>query len=97
MERVIQFFQYISAILSLFTDSRPINDMFDTRLKDLSKANNWFKSWENENSCGDKLNKMYKDLFTVKTREDLDYMYHGFMSFYRFCAYEIKTEVVPCQ
>jgi len=86
MESVLQFLQYTSILASLFTDSRPIKEMSDSRLKSLSECFNWEKQ-----QISDK-NKRYK---LMETREDLDFIYYGFMSLVEMCINEIKTEVVP--
>lgn len=95
MESVLQFLQYTSILVSLFTDSRPIKEMSDSRLKLLSECFNWFKAWEKQQISDDDKNKRYKSLMTMETREDLDFMYYGFMSLVEMCINEIKTEVVP--
>ncbi|KAJ8310272.1 hypothetical protein KUTeg_012137 [Tegillarca granosa] len=40
-------------------------------------------------------NKRYKSLLTMETREDLDYMYFGFMSIVDLCTNELNIELVP--
>lgn len=48
MVSVLEFLKYTSALVSFFTDSRPIKDMCDPRLKLLSEIYNFFKAWESE-------------------------------------------------
>lgn len=95
MVGVLQFLTHTSILVALFTDSRPIKDTNDDRLKSFSVAYNWFKAWEKEHACDQDVNKRYKTLLTMETREDLDFMFHGFMSLVEMCLKEIKTEVVP--
>lgn len=95
MVGVLQFLTHTSILVALFTDSRPIKDTNDDRLKSFSVAYNWFNAWEKEHACDQDVNKRYKTLLTMETREDLDFMFHGFMSLVEMCLKEIKTEVVP--
>lgn len=53
MVSVLEFLKYTSALVSFFTDSRPIKDMCDPRLKLLSEIYNFFKAWESEHLQGD--------------------------------------------
>jgi hypothetical protein len=43
----------------------------------------------------DFVGKRYKDLITMETREDLDFMFYGIMSLTEYAINEIHTEVVP--
>lgn len=43
---VLQCLKYTSFSVALFTDSRPIKDSNDVRLKSLSEFYNWLKAWE---------------------------------------------------
>ena len=91
----IHLLEQTKFLVSFFTDDRPIKDMGDERLRQLTQAYNWFKSWEKEVIQSDVANKRYKSLITLETREDLDFMYHGFTSVCKICIDEIGQEVVP--
>lgn len=91
MTSVLEFLKYTSAMVSLFTDSRPIKDMSDTRLKTFSEVYSFFKAWESEHDS----TKRDKCLMTLETREDLDFTYHGFMSLVSLAITKLKTEIVP--
>lgn len=93
MVSVLEFLKYTSILVSLFTDSRPIKDISDTRLKNFSEVYSFFKGWETEHS--DSGNKRDKCLMTMETREDMDFLYHGFMSLVHVAINELKTEIVP--
>ncbi|CAG2213956.1 unnamed protein product [Mytilus edulis] len=95
MVGVLEFLKYTSVLVALVTDSRPIKDSNDMRLKQLSENYNWFKAWENQHVCNQDLHKRYKALLTMETREEIDYMFHGFSSLVAMCINEIKIEVVP--
>ena len=93
MVAVLEFLKYTSVIVALFTDSRPIKATSDIRLKEFSECYNWFKAWEKQGADND-IHKRHKSLLTMETREDIAFLYHGFMSLIKICLYEIKTEVV---
>ena len=44
---VLEFLKHTSFLVKFISDSRPIKDMCDTRLKTLTETYNWFKSWGN--------------------------------------------------
>ena len=94
MASVLEFLKYTSAMVSIFTDSRPIKDMTDERLKMFSEVYSFFKAWEAEHVETD-IHKRDKCLMTMETREDLDFTYHGFMCLVKVCLTELKTEIVP--
>jgi hypothetical protein len=92
---VIQFLENTSFLVSFFNDDRPMKDMNDTRISKLKEAYNWFKAWEKQVCQNDTVGKRYKDLITMETREDLDFMFYGIMSLTEYAINEIHTEVVP--
>lgn len=92
---VLEFLKYTSFFVSFFTDSRPIKDRNDPRLNSLTESYNWFKSWEKQEISDNEPNKRYKSLLTMETREDLDYMYYGFISLVEICTNELNIELVP--
>ena len=95
MASVLQFLKYTSSIVSLFTDSRPIKDIHDARLKSFSEVYSFFKAWESEHLQSDEKNKRHKSLVTMETREDIDFTYYGFMSLVKKTLFELKIEIVP--
>ena len=92
---VIQFLENTSFLVSFFNDDRPMKDMNDTRISKLKEAYNWFKAWEKQVCQNDTVGKRYKDLITMETREDLDFMFYGIMSLTEYAINEIHIEVVP--
>ena len=48
MELEGEFLKNTSVLVALFTDPRPIKEINDLRMKNLSESFNWFKAWENQ-------------------------------------------------
>ncbi|CAG2207258.1 unnamed protein product [Mytilus edulis] len=98
MKGVLQFLQHTSFLVSFFKDFRPVKDINDERLRLFSEAYNWFKSWEKSNvGSTDDEHKRYKTLMTMETREDLDFLYLGFMSLTHIMITELKSELTPAR
>lgn len=93
MTGVLEFLKYTSVLVELFSDSRPIKDTSDVRLTNLSESYNWLKAWEKEHTCDQNIHKRYKTLLTMETREDINYMYYGFMSLVSICLNEFKIDL----
>jgi len=97
LSAVIQLLEHVSFLVSFFTDERPVKDLCDERMDKLTLCYNWFKSWEKQICQSETVSKRYKTLMTMETREDLDFMYYGFMSLTKMCIEEIHTEIVPAR
>ena len=91
----LNLLQHTSFLVSFFIDSRPVKDLTDERLRRLTSAYDWFKSWEKQVAKSDSISKRYNNLMTMETREDLDFMYHGFMSLTKLCVSKIGQSIVP--
>lgn len=66
----------------------------DQRLVLLQEAYDWFKAWENEGCDGVDAHKRHKSLLTMETREDLDYIFHGFMSLVDICIDKLQVDLI---
>ena len=95
LEAAIVLLEKTSFLADFFQDNRPIKDLTDARLKQFSDVYDWFKAWEKSDSGEEPTNKRHKGLLTMETREDIDFLYHGFMSLVEFSLTELKYCVVP--
>ena len=95
LEAAIVLLEKTSFLADFFQDNRPIKDLTDARLKKFSDVYDWFKTWEKSESREESTNKRHKGLLTLETREDIDFLYHGFMSLVEFSVTELKYCVVP--
>lgn len=85
LSQAIEFLRRTSFLVSFFMDTRPIKINNDQRLVLLQEAYDWFEAWENEGCDVVDAHKRHKSLLTMQTREDLDYLFHGFMSLVDIC------------
>lgn len=58
-------------------------------------AYDWFKAWENEGCDGVNAHKRHTSLLTMETREDLDDLFHGFMSLVDICIDKLQVDLIP--
>ena len=92
---VIEFLKQTSFLVRFFRDTRPVREREDTRLKAFRESYDWFKGWEKQNSGEQNVHKRHKSLLTMETRENLDYLFHGFMSLVEICINQLKFDLVP--
>lgn len=85
LSQAIEFLRRTSFLVSFFMDTRPIKINNDQRLVLLQEAYDWFEAWENEGCDVVDAHKRHKSLLTMQTREDLDYLFHGFMYLVDIC------------
>ena len=95
IKAAIALLERTSFLVDFFQDSRPVTDVADARLRKFTEVYNWFKSWEKSESGNESTSKRHRGLFTMETREDIDFLYYGFMSLVEYSVNELKHGVVP--
>lgn len=95
LSQVIEFLRRTSFLVNFFLDSRPVKCKNDQRLTTLREAYDWFKAWESEVCIDEDVHKRHRGLLTMETREDLDFLYHGFMSLVDICVDKLHIPLVP--
>ena len=95
IKAAIALLERTSFLVDFFQDSRPVTDVADARLRKFTEVYNWFKSWEKSESGNESTSKRHKGLFTMETREDIAFLYYGFMSLVEYSVNELKHGVVP--
>lgn len=91
----IALLERTSFLVDLFQDNRPIKDLSDARVKKLTDVYSWFKAWEKTESGDESVSKRHKGLLTMETREDIDFLYLGFMSLVDYSVNKLKHGIVP--
>lgn len=88
-----------STMVKTFRDRRPIYDIQDLRLDDLSEALAWFNKWEilMKNKTGLSANEKEKMLLSSQTREDSNSCITGFTKLCRETLKFNRHSIVPAR
>ena len=91
----LELLKQTAFMVRFFRDPRPITSTDDPRLASLKESYNWFKSWEKERTGDKGAHRRENGLLTMECREDLDFLFHGFMSLVELCNNDLKIDLVP--
>ena len=87
-----------SVLLSTFRDRRPMADIEDKRIDDITNAFTWFNEWKayvNEKDLS--TNEKDKQLLSAQTREDLNSCIIGFSALCRNTLKGNRNSIVPAR
>jgi hypothetical protein len=83
----ILLLEHTKSLIEFFHDTRPISDLDDDRLLQLSSSLNFFTQWENESSS--------RQLMSPETREDLKILLRGFQTLSQHVIKDLKYIIKP--